>query len=654
MNHQLRSIRTLVSIAVLAPIVLVSIVLMLLSIYTSNRIEWKLSSSLVDNTNKLVQSRLLDALQNAQWVNELYALRVRKGLLPPAPAARWEQMMYQTVSSQRMLSSVTYSTLEGDAVSVMRRRDRMVLGRALGPGENQTQEFSFNGDGERLPQAIASYTYDARSRLWFELAMKSSTAQWTPVYRWPNPAKDRIVDEIASIAFTRQVTDQAGKVVGVLSIEVSFDAIAEILRQSEVAETGAVVLLDNQDQVLASAGFNGASRSVEKLENINNPDAHVLAETVANAPSADSFQTKAYGRYLGVAPVRPVPGIDWRLATVVPVQVISGETTDLQRNMAIAGILCALVALLLGVSLSRRIANPIQRMANAVRNISASGLDVEIDPQRTAELQQLGTALTDMTRQLKEQVALRAEKEAVERSAEAKSAFFARVTHELRTPLNAIIGYSELLEEQDVVLKDPVAREDLRRIMQASRQLLRLINDLLDLAKAEAGRMPIQWTEVDVSDLVREVEETVRPLVRQNENVMTVENECNAVFQSDYDKLRRILLNLLANSAKFTRGGAITLKVRCDNSHIRFTVADTGVGIDKDRLQEMFEPFTQASITSEGTGLGLTITRQLTHLLGGDIEIDSAPGVGTRVDLYFPVAQATLRSSMRTGAGGAV
>ena len=229
---------------------------------------------------------------------------------------------------------------------------------------------------------------------------------------------------------------------------------------------------------------------------------------------------------------------------------------------------------------------------------------------------------------------------AAEQANTAKSQFLANMSHELRTPLNAIIGYSEMLAEDAEDDGDGEAVEDLGKIRAAGRHLLGLINDVLDLSKVEAGKMDVHVEAVSTADLLAGVEATVQPLMRAGDNRLVVEGDgLPAELRTDLTKVRQILLNLLSNAAKFTRGGTVTLSGTTEGGAagaggaVVFRVADTGIGMTPGQMAKLFQPFVQAdaSTTREygGTGLGLTISRRFAQLLGGDVAVDSVPGEGT-------------------------
>ncbi len=246
---------------------------------------------------------------------------------------------------------------------------------------------------------------------------------------------------------------------------------------------------------------------------------------------------------------------------------------------------------------------------------------------------------------------LRATREAAEAASMSKSNFLASMSHELRTPLNAIIGYSEMLSEEAEAEGRTHDVADIQRVLHSARQLLHLINGILDLSKIEAGRMDIAPADFDVARLVEEAVETVGPSAEKNCN--TVETEIAAdvgAAHSDAFKLNQCLLNLLSNAMKFTRGGRVGVKVWRDEREgqdwLHIAVSDTGVGLSQEQQARLFEAFMQADASTSrvygGTGLGLAITRRIMRLLGGDISVQSAPGEGSTFTLSLP-AQAAGR-----------
>jgi CheY-like chemotaxis protein/nitrogen-specific signal transduction histidine kinase len=227
----------------------------------------------------------------------------------------------------------------------------------------------------------------------------------------------------------------------------------------------------------------------------------------------------------------------------------------------------------------------------------------------------------------------------------AKGLFLASMSHELRTPLNSIIGYSEIIEEDAAAAGQQQTVSDLKKIQLAARHLLRLINDVLDFSKLEAGKASLFVEKFDLRPMVRDAIETIRPLVqRQRNRLELVCDDQLGFMESDLTKLRQCLFNLMGNAAKFTEDGLVRLKVsrfqREDREWIEFQVSDTGIGMNEEQRSRLFAAFSQAEPSTQryygGTGLGLAITRQFCWLMGGDISAASVPGKGTTFTMRLP------------------
>jgi two-component system sensor histidine kinase/response regulator len=241
---------------------------------------------------------------------------------------------------------------------------------------------------------------------------------------------------------------------------------------------------------------------------------------------------------------------------------------------------------------------------------------------------------------------LRTTQRLAEAATRAKSDFLASMSHELRTPLNAIILYSELLQEEAQDEGNQRSFTDLQRIQSAGKHLLELINDILDLSKIEAGKMGLSLETFGVRAMIDELIDTVGAVVQQNNNVLIV--NCGdevGTMSADLMKTRQILLNLLSNAGKFTRGGAVTLEARRHlaggNASVAFTVTDTGVGMTPQQTEKIFDAFTQADVTTTrkygGTGLGLAIVSRFCQLMGGSVSVESRPGEGSCFTVLLPL-----------------
>ena len=278
------------------------------------------------------------------------------------------------------------------------------------------------------------------------------------------------------------------------------------------------------------------------------------------------------------------------------------------------------------------------------------GMTIEAElivlPFRDRDTPAIQVVVRNITERKQVEQALRTAKEAADAANRAKSYFLATMSHELRTPLTAIIGYAELLDDMLCDTASSDVLRDLNRIHSAGTHLLAIINDVLDVSKIEAGRMLIDCAPVTLDPLLQAVTDTILPQAKQNANRFERYGGAAAgVMETDPVHLRQILINLLGNACKFTQAGLVTLTVRVQPDtagaeQIVFAVSDTGIGMRPDQLGLLFRDFGQidASTTRKygGTGLGLALSQRLARLMGGEITVTSAPGVGSTFTLILP------------------
>ena len=235
-------------------------------------------------------------------------------------------------------------------------------------------------------------------------------------------------------------------------------------------------------------------------------------------------------------------------------------------------------------------------------------------------------------------------KEKAESAAQAKSEFLANMSHELRTPLNAIIGFCEILIEDATELKQEGVVSDLGKIHKSGIDLLALINDILDLSKIEVRKVDLNISTFNLKDLIESVKTTLEPYAKINNNKININlPDKQIVLRSDDLKIRQILFNLLTNACKNSESNPINLLVAQETSKnvnfLVFKVEDFGVGISKDKMNEIFEPFHHSDIVDnskiKGTGLGLTISKRYSELLGGYIDVESKEGIGSTFTVYI-------------------
>lgn len=270
----------------------------------------------------------------------------------------------------------------------------------------------------------------------------------------------------------------------------------------------------------------------------------------------------------------------------------------------------------------------------------------ELVEHKTAEVLDTNTRLTvEVAEREKAQEALEAAKREAERANAAKSEFLSRMSHELRTPMNSILGFSQLMEMDTKEPLTPSQRENVEQILSSGHHLLMLINEVLDLARIEAGRVPLTLEAVEVHPMVAECLAAVKPLADQRGVFLRDETGAFVGLKvtADGGRLRQVLLNLLSNAIKYNKpDGLVTVEAApVEAGSIRLSVTDSGVGIAGDKQSLVFEPFQRLAAENtgvEGTGIGLTIVKKLVDMMGGAIGMKSEPGLGSCFWVDLPMA----------------
>ncbi|MBD2356508.1 PAS domain S-box protein [Tolypothrix sp. FACHB-123] len=268
-------------------------------------------------------------------------------------------------------------------------------------------------------------------------------------------------------------------------------------------------------------------------------------------------------------------------------------------------------------------------------------LSVSVIPDSYGKPEFFLTMIEDITERKQTELKLRASQAAAEAGSRAKSEFLATMSHELRTPLNAIMGLSQLLQQEMVGPLNEKQKEYISCVYSSGEHLLALINDILDLSKVEAGKEELLLLPLLVTDICNSVISTVGDqALDKGLQIKSIIAPQADICVADERRIKQMLLNLLTNAIKFTAKGEVSLEVEKVSDGITFTVADTGIGIDANQFQFLFEPFKQLDSRLnrqyEGTGLGLALTRKLARLHGGDVKVESTLGKGSRFTIFLP------------------
>ena len=601
------------------------------------------------------------------------------------------QLENRAASVQRSVSELSRSSNEAQ-----RSQSSMAVVQAFSAFEKSLQQLRETGTGTSSYEALAGLVHSMNDQIvaldaTMQLAISRATirrasveavaAATSQLVASLGPAGDAVLAKIEAASGAGAAKDSLSRVIeqdlpslqAVYDIRTDIVEVANLLNLASSADAPEKVaelntqfgqlyrrVLRNLEVVIADSNADPARvdellTTVRKLLAVgtggnNLFDVRVQELKANDAARARQAETRQIGSQLSENVTRIVADAEADAAETN--RLLAAEIASSRWILAFIGLLTILVSLAIGwFFVIRYVAVPMQRLSLSMLDVAKGDLSTELPPVTPDELGDMCQALVvfrDNAREIREarDVAEQARIEA-ESASRTKSAFLANMSHELRTPLNAIIGYSEMMLEDAADAGDSGQEEDLRKIQTAGKHLLRLINDILDLSKIEAGRMEVYVEPVSLPALVEEIKSLAAPLAAANQNTFTATlgvgvDSC----ETDITKLKQSLLNLVSNACKFTKQGHVSLSVTQHRGilgeELHFSVRDTGIGMSEDQIIKLFQPFVQADSSTTrqfgGTGLGLAITKQFCRMLGGDVIVTSEPGNGSEFILVLPVA----------------
>jgi signal transduction histidine kinase len=443
----------------------------------------------------------------------------------------------------------------------------------------------------------------------------------------------------------------AGEIIGVLHAETSLKDIFDLVSSVKLGKAGYTYVVTRSGDLIAHAN----SRLVLQRRNLRQLD-QVKA---AFQSEPGGFRPKAVVTYniegqKVFSSHALIPVLDWAVFTERPV----GEAyAPIYASLVRTSILLLIglgMSLLASFFVARRVVRPLETLRQRVEQIGSGDLNARLEINTGDEIEILADEFNRMAAHLKEaytgleqKVAERTHELTVanaklEGASQLKSQFLANVNHELRTPVSAIISYGGLVLSDTQGQISQLQKENLQDLLKNAERLLNLIDSLLDIAMIEAGKLEVQIEAVDLEEIIRGAISTIESTLNRN-HVHLIRNIAPdlPVLNTDRDKFRQIVLNLLDNAAKFTERGEIKISASHQNEALRLEVSDTGIGIRKEDLNQIFEEFRRGGSSAakkyRGTGLGLAIVKRLVGLLDGSIEVSSEVNVGSTFTVTLPL-----------------
>lgn len=598
---------------------------------------------------EVVASAREQAIDRMELAAQVRQTEIRRWLESNETVIR--QVLTDPIQNQRMVSLVDTggAPLPSARPTTIRNVQRF-LGEQI--TTNFTEMFIYNMAGEvmvssdterELTQSIAGQPFYAPS-LNGEVYVQA-----------PYELEHTGGNHLLSMFLTVPIFTTEGTQVGVLVGELNLEQLSAILTSDlGLGETGETYLVSQQDaHLLTPSRFEGylmepgyRSEGIERA-----------FTGITGARTYESYRgATVIGAY------RWMPELQAALIAEIEEQEALQTSTDIRNLSLVTALIVVVIAILLGGVITLQLSQPIKQLTRVATAVTQGDLTQRADVESQNEIGQLARAFNQMTNQLVQSIdqlnesnkALRVATAQAREATRLKSQFLATMSHELRTPLNAIIGFSDsLLMGISGELNQKQAHK-VTRLRENGTRLLNLINDVLDIARIEAGRLEVVQEPFNPRATIQQIVEQIDPLVHAKNldfNVQIAEALPERIL-GDHKRIEQILVNLLSNAIKFTNEGSVSLLVNAshEDQTWSFHVVDTGIGIPPHALETIFEEFRQldgsATRAYKGTGLGLAITRNLIRMMGGVISVDSTLGKGSKFVVRLPISYAKAEETV--------
>ncbi len=651
-----------------------------------------------------IEQRLNNYLSIPHLINKINVNAARLGTLDMNDLSSKTRYFWQQIKAFESVNLIYVGNEQGEYVGSNRLQDEKNITINFSNQETNGYYESYltdtNGNLVKLLRRPPRQ-YDPRQRPWYIETVKKNKPIWSSIYTFfSTPA--------LGITATHPFFGEDGKLVAIFANDISLSSISQFLRGLKVGKTGQSFIMES------SGLFVATSTPEEPYIIDKNGNAQVMDATMSSNPITKAtalylrsqfgqnieinqwqqrtFEFEGKRLFLEIAPLRDSSGINWVIVVVIPEEDFMEQINNNARVTILLCVLTLIIATGVGFLISRGITRHIHRVNKSAKAIASGELDQKVDVKGIKELEVLGESFNLMARQLKDSFAtLETQNLELQRLDKLKDEFLANTSHELRTPLNGIIGIAESLIEGATGEISPLTRSNLAMIVSSGRRLSSLVNDILDFSQLKHQHLELQLKPIDLHSITNVVLCLSQPtIVHKNLSLINAIPLDLPPVEADENRLQQILYNLIGNAIKFTSSGSITVSaevidppqpplIRGENvsapvpplpreargdqtpeiqggkkSYIAIAVSDTGIGIAEDKFDQIFASFQQAegSISRQygGTGLGLTVTKQLVELHGGKISVQSTLGKGSQFTFTLPIAQENVarNSSNRT------
>jgi len=458
---------------------------------------------------------------------------------------------------------------------------------------------------------------------------------------------------------------QEGLPIGAVALQFNWDKLESVATdRTGLGSTGETVLAQRDGKDLL---FTGPLRYIDDAAfhyRLPMAEAPIPIGQALAGQSGYGINIKDYADHPVIAAWRYLPALQWGMVVKIDTSEAFAPLTHIQHLTLFGLLILTCLISLLALSFGKSLTSPLQSLIDATTQMARKNFQIKAKMTGPRELRELAASFNQMSAELAKlyeglkvkikerdqeigarknaEAELIEARDAAESANRAKSVFLANMSHELRTPLNAILGFAQILQRDQSLAE--IHRSKLETINRSGSHLLSLINDVLEISRIEAGRTTVENEVFSLTEMLSAVEDMTRvhAELKGLQFISLRDGQLPSYVYGDAHHLRQILLNLLSNAIKFTDQGSVTLHLKAIGNNIRFKVSDTGIGIEDESIPHLFQAFYQTDAGAskgEGTGLGLTISREFVRLMGGEITVHSEPGKGSTFTFTLPLTE---------------